>query len=253
MIGVLALPWVVLAAAVVLALVATYAALATRAGARKVSIVAAISGARRRQDKSTAPHFLELGCSLSHSPFSRTQGAPAAAPATPEHPNSYSGLSFSSRRWSFSPRAVYRSLAASVDEHPSRSGSRCATSPATAPGQARARGDQSRGDDRGSHHRHRRCSLRRRLRLRPPNLASNQLIVGRTPNASLLSATRTTDAIGKAIDVRQIVGSKGQLPISSTRRRPSRPSAAMRSPSQRRSFSERSGSIHLRSTRTPKS
>jgi putative ABC transport system permease protein len=39
-----------------------------------------------------------------------------------------------------------------------------------------------------------------------PNLGSNQLIVGRTPNTSLPSATRTAESIGKDLGARQIVG-----------------------------------------------
>ena len=255
-IGVLALPWVVVAAAVVLALVATYAAASLPARAlRKVSIVAALSGrpaTPRQVHRSALPG---LGCCVIAFAFSPTQGAPATAPATPERPNSYSGSCFSSRRWScFAPsclsllgrvggrapvaiRLALRDLA----RYRARSGSVLAAISLgvmiavviTVTAAARY------GDV---------------FDYAAPNLASNQLIVGRTPSA--LAALGDEDSGRHREGPRRpprSSGSKGQLPISSTRRRPSRPSAAVPSPSQPRSSFEHSGSIHLRSTRTPTS
>ena len=160
-IGLLALPWVVVAAAVVLALVATYAAASLPARAlRKVSIVAALSGrpaTPRQVHRSRTPwswaardRVRPSRVRREHRPRhwqcrnARTRpraraAHPGGGPLRPE-------LSVAPwpHRWT------------SPCRDPPRAARPCSLPSAVGLG---ARGDQSRRDDRGGHHRHRRCSL----------------------------------------------------------------------------------------------
>ena len=207
-IGVLALPWVVVAAAVVLALVATYAAASLPARAlRKVSIVAALSGrpaTPRQVHRSALPGVGLFVIAFALLAYAGSTGHGTGNAGTPElvlglvllipavvlfAPSCLSLIGRVGGRAPVAIRLALRDLA----RYRARSGSVLAAISLgvmiavviTVTAAARY------GDV---------------FDYAAPNLASNQLIVGRTPNAPLLSATRTTEAIGKALDARQIVG-----------------------------------------------
>ena len=166
-IGLLALPWVVVAAAVVLALVATYAAASQPARAlRQVSIVAALSGRPappRSARRSALPGVALFMIAFALLAYAGSTGQGAGSGGTPEL---VLGLVM------LIPAVVL--FAPSCLSLLGRVGGRApvAMKPRSRPCSLSrpvglgARGDQSRGNDRGHHHRRGRRPLRRRLRLR---------------------------------------------------------------------------------------
>ncbi len=207
-IGVLALPWVVVAAAVVLALVATYVAASLPARAlRKLSIAASLSGrpaTPRQVHRSALPGFgliliaffllahaggTDHGTGNAGTPelvLGLTLLIPAVVLFAP------SCLSLIGRFGARAPIAIRLALR-DLARYRARSGSALAAislgvmiAVVITVAAAARYGDV--------------------FDYVAPNLASNQLLVGRTPNTSLLSATRTAESIGRALHARQIVG-----------------------------------------------
>jgi putative ABC transport system permease protein len=207
-ISVLALPWSTVAAAVVLALVATYAAASLPARAlQKVSIVAALSGRPappRQVRRSALPALAMLFIAFALLAYAGSTGHGTGNAGTPElvlglvilvpaiilfAPSCLTLLGRLGGRAPVAIRLALRDLA----RYRARSGSVLA---AISLGvmiavviivTAAARyGDV--------------------FDYAAPNLATNQLIVGRTPNASLHSATKTMEAIVRALHARHVVG-----------------------------------------------